>query len=202
MTVSVGSAGRLLIPHRRWLITEQPWWPSCPWWPWWPWRPWRLWWSWRSWWLGVCWLCQTFNSPPRVTDNRAGPKSGGCFYEKDKRVPNFFFFYISRWTAIICVAEVMTKMVEITMAMMIAIMAMMIVIMAMMVATEAAGQVLWWDSGGWRVYASRPLLIMFLHASNSISLRTKQSWWGNGGDYSDYNEILVMHVYMLWRLQW
>ena len=84
-----------------------------------------------------------------MTDNRAGAKSGGCFYEKDKRVPNFFFFYISRWTAIICVAEVMTKMVEIAMAMMIAIMAMMIaiiatmiVIMAMMVATEAAGQVL------------------------------------------------------------
>ena len=63
------------------------------------------------------------------------------------------------------------------------------------------GQVLWWDSGGWRVYASRPLLIMFLHASNSISLRTKQSWWGNGNDYSDYNEFLVLHV-LLWRLQW
>ena len=78
-----------------------------------------------------------------------------------------------------------------------AMMATMIVIMAMMVATQAAGQVLWWDSGGWRVYASRPLLIMFLHASNSISLRTKQSWWGNGNDYSDYNEFLVLHVYAL-----
>ena len=47
----------------------------------------------------MSWSWQTFNSSPRVTDNRAEPKSGGRSLEKDKRI------FKSKWAQNISISS-------------------------------------------------------------------------------------------------